>query len=79
MSKTVFDKHSKYDKLIALIRGTAITKDKTYTDIGNMIGRNQNTVTSRIKNPETFTIEEISRIGRGLNIPIEELRQCIRY
>ena len=79
MPKTKFDKPRKYDKLAALFRGTAITNDKTYADIGNMINCHQNTVVARFKHPEKFTLEEVTRIGRGLNIPIEELRQSIQY
>ena len=79
MPKTVFEKPRKYDKLIALFRGTAITKDKTFEDIGAMINCHPNTVTARFKHPEKFTLDEVTRIGRGLNIPIEELRQSIQY
>lgn len=79
MPKTVFDKPRKYDKLLSLLRGTALTNCKTYIDLGKMIGCNQNTMVSRFKHPEKFTLDELTHMGRGLNIPIEELRQSITY
>ncbi|NLH02502.1 MAG: hypothetical protein GX488_11640 [Clostridiales bacterium] len=80
MPRTVFDaqKH-KYDKLLALILGTATVAEKTYEDIGGMIGCTKNTITARFKHPENLTLGELTRIGRGLNIPIDDLRQSIQY
>ena len=79
MPRTVFDKKNKYERLLSLIRGTADVKDKNFTDIGNMIGRTSDTVTARFKNPENITLGELYRIGRGLDLAIEDIRQCIQY
>lgn len=79
MPKTVFDKKPKYDKLVAMFRGTAITADKTYDDIGVMLGCHKNTVTAKFKKPEKLTLCDITRLGRGLNIPIEDIRASINY
>jgi len=79
MPRTIFDKRNKYGKMLSLLRGTALTNGKNYEDIGNMIGCSSKTVTSRFKRPETITLDELTRIGRGLNIPIDEVRQCIHY
>lgn len=79
MPKTVFDKKNRYDKLLSLFRGTADVKGKTYDDIGLMIGRNKNTVTKRFMHPGNLTLDELLSIGRGLNLTIEEIRQCIMY
>ena len=32
-----------------------------------------------ISEPENMTLDELTCLGRGLNIPIEDLRQCITY
>lgn len=69
----------KYDKLVALFRGTATTRGKTYRDLGKMAGCSPSTITVRFQRPETLTIEEVARLGRGLGIPIDELRQCLKY
>lgn len=37
------------------------------------------TIERRFKNPGEFQIDEILYLGRKLNIPIEELRECIHY
>jgi len=79
MPRTIFDKHGKCDKFLTLIRGTAITHNKTYADIGVIMGCHSNTVVHRMNKPENFTIGEMLKIGRALNIPIEELRQSITY
>jgi len=79
MPRTVFDQKRKYDKLVGVLRGNAITSNKTYADIGKMVGRSEQTIVARFKSPESFTLDELTRIGRGLNIPIEEFRQCIMY
>ena len=80
MPKTVFDKpKSKYEKLLILIQGTAKVKGKSNPEIASMAGLAESTIYTRFRKPETFSLDELSRIGRGLNIPIEELRQCIKY
>ena len=80
MPRTVFDQQRhKYDKLMALILGRAEVSGKNYTDIGNMVNKSSKTITDRFKHPDSLTLGELERIGRGLNIPIEELRQCITY
>lgn len=80
MPRTVFDQQKrKYDRLLTLLRGAATVNDKNFTDLGNMVGCCSKTITERFKRPEEFTIGELTRIGRGLNIPIEDIRQSIQY
>ena len=79
MPHTVFDQKKKFNKLMSLLRGTADVNGKNFTDLGNMVGVTSKTITERFKHPENITLDELTRIGRGLNIPIEELRQCIMY
>lgn len=35
--------------------------------------------TRRFKDPGTLTLDELTALGCGLHIPIEELRAAIRY
>ncbi len=79
MPKTVFDKKPRCEKLHALLIGTARAKGKLNPELARMAGLGESTIYTRFKHPENFTIDEILRIGRGLNIPIEELRQAIIY
>ena len=43
------------------------------------IGRSENTARSRIRHPGDLTVSELTRLGKALNIPIDELRAAIRY
>lgn len=37
------------------------------------------TIRRRLKSPGDFRLDDILYLGRKLNIPIEELRECIHY
>ena len=75
MPRTKLDKAP--DKLYILLNGAAA--EKTRYEIGEIIGRCPATVKSKMRNPKSFTLEEILKLGRSLHIPIEELRQAITY
>lgn len=79
MPRTIFEKQNPYDKLMALLRGTAITKDKSFTDLGGMACCSKQTVARRMQDPGSMTLDELRAMGRGLSIPIDELREAIRY
>ena len=79
MPRTIFEKKRKCEKLLTLIVGTAKVNGKLNPEIAKMAGVGEATIYARYRNPENFTLDEITKIGRGLNIPIEELRQCITY
>ena len=79
MPKTVFEKKPKHDKLMTLILGTAKVNGKRNPEIAKMAGVGEATIYARFKTPGNFTLDELTGIGRGLNIPIEELRQAITY
>ena len=80
MTRSRYDQKTKrYQKLIVLIWGTVSAKDITIERLATAIGVSDSTIYSRKRNPGDFSIEELCRIGRHLNIPIEELRQCITY
>jgi hypothetical protein len=71
---------NKHDRLLMFIKGAADVNGKTHDDLGRMMGGvTAKTVRSRLKSPGSFTLDELEKIGRGLNIPIDDLRACIRY
>lgn len=46
----------------------------------DVLGCSAPTATSRKKNPDDYTLQELRKIGTKLNIPIDELRAAaIRY
>ncbi|MFB0919754.1 MAG: hypothetical protein QMB62_02555 [Oscillospiraceae bacterium] len=79
MPHTIFEKKSPYAKLTALIIGTANVNGKSKSDMSHIMGVSESTYYLRTKKPENMTLGELLRTGRGLNIPIEEIRQCIIY
>jgi hypothetical protein len=62
-----------------LIYGNAAVNNKSTVDLSVIIGCTPPTMYARLKHPENFTLNELSKIGLALHIPIEELRQCITY
>ena len=44
-----------------------------------MSGFSIRTLQKRKKDPSKFTVEELRKLGRGLHIPIEEMRAALRY
>lgn len=79
MPRTVFEKKNRYDKLMTLIVGTAKVQGRQNPELARMAGLGESTLYTRFRHPENFTLAELTGICRGLNIPIEELRQTITY
>ena len=44
-----------------------------------IIGRNENTSRDRLKRPETFTLGELRSIALKGHIPVEEIREALRF
>ncbi len=68
-----------HQRVGALIAGAAIQQDMSIGDLGPIIGTSANTARARIKAPGELTLSELTRLGKYLGIPIEELRAAIRY
>ena len=67
------------DKIIALIWGMADVHGLTNEQLGDKANISRTTVARRKANPEDITLGELRRLGRALGIPIEDLRDAIRY
>ena len=78
MPRTIFEKPDPDAPLAALLRGTAITQGKNFSDLGKMIGCSSKTVTARFQRPESFTVGELRALQRGLKIPADDLRAAIK-
>lgn len=68
--------HAQLGRLLA---GAAWDRKIGMEAIGATIGRNRNTASARMHDPGSLTVDELVRLGRKLQIPIEELRAAIRY
>lgn len=68
--------HAQLGRLLA---GAAVIQKKSSEDVARMIGRCENTARSRMRHPGDLTVNELVRLAKGLEIPIAELRDAIRY
>lgn len=62
-----------------LLAGRAFMKHMNTETLAAAIGKSENTVRARLRNPGELTVSELTRLGRKLEIPIDELRGAIRY
>jgi len=66
-------------QLARLIIGFLGLRHNPAADVAAILGCSENTARSRLKNPGEMTVSELTSLGRGLHIPIEDLRASIRY
>lgn len=66
-------------ELRLLLCGTMQIQDLTNEDVGRMIGTCKETARTRMAHPGSFTVDELTRLGQQLGIPIERLRAAISY
>ena len=69
----------KHNELIRLIWGQMASQQMSATQLAQRTGLDVCKLGRRKKAPGKFTVEELTKICRNLNIPIEELRSAIRY
>lgn len=79
MPKTKMQKAPPHHALRVLLEGWKQTSGKERADLARMMDCSCPTVTRRFQNPGDLTIDQLTALGRGLHIPIEELRAAIRY
>lgn len=69
----------KRDRLRELFCGVMAVQEKETADVAAMLGCSQPTALRRLREPKTMTIEELLKLSRGFDIPLEEVRQAITY
>ncbi|MEG1492302.1 MAG: hypothetical protein RR394_08615 [Oscillospiraceae bacterium] len=80
MPRTIFDKKkNKYDRLLRTLLGGMQVSHKTNEEIGCFVGCSAQTICARFRQPGKITLDELRALGKGLDIPIEEIRQSIEY
>ena len=71
---------TKGNPLIKVIWGSAISQELGAEELSKKISIPYRTLQRRKKDPKSFSLREIERIGIKLGIPVEELREAaIRY
>jgi|GEM_PF-2402274 len=73
------NERKKHYALGLLIIGTVKVTNRERRELAKMMGCSESTVWRRLSEPGTLTVDELTALGRGLHIPIEELRAAIRY
>lgn len=71
------ERYNPYEKLQVLLMGKMQLLGMDQATLAAKVGCCDKTVGTRLKNPERFTLDELSRFRRALNIPIDELRAVI--
>lgn len=81
MPRSLLDKNkrNKFAKLVILINGAARFSGKTQNELGAVLGRERRTVGKYLRNPQELSVEDLLKLGRNLDIPIEDLRQTLTY
>ena len=65
--------------LAAQFWGPAAAAGLTTEELGAKAKISRSRIYARKNKPEDLTLRELRSIGRALNIPIDELREAIRY
>jgi len=71
--------NEKYRKLFILLNGSVAREKYDMEEVGRAIGTTGRSVYTYLKKLEEMRLDKLLKLGRHLNIPIEELRECIRY
>lgn len=79
MPRTNLGRNIANEKIVALIWGAAAVNGLNNEQLSARVKLSPATLHRRRTSPEDFTLGELRRIGRALNIPVEELRAAIRY
>lgn len=81
MARTKLEKalRPKHFKVGRLLTGSAAMLDKSNDDLAKIMKCSPSTVQRRMKCPGDLTLDELTALGRGLDISIDDLRQSIQY
>lgn len=79
MPKVNLGRNTANEKLVALIWGVAAVQGLSTTQLGAKAKISRAQIYRYKKEPENISIGELRRLGRALGIPIEDLREAIRY
>lgn len=79
MPRVNLGRNTANEKIVTLIWGTAAARGYDGTQTAERARMSRDTLRRRRIDPEELTLGELRRLGRALGIPIEELREAIRY
>lgn len=67
------------EALVSLLWGRQAAAGMSIGTMAEKAGMTPQTLRARKKSPQDFSLSELLKLGRALNIPIEDLRNAIRY
>ena len=67
----------RHQRLRVLIQGTIVALGKTTEDVARIWGCSHPTALKRLRSPGDMTIDQLLTLGRGLGIPLDEIRTAI--
>ena len=81
MPRTKLDqRNQRHIRLTALITGHIKAQHRTLNDLRRITGiKDSRTINKYMEHPEKAPLELLLKIGRGMNIPIEDVRRSIDY
>ncbi len=79
MPRTNLGRKPENDALVKLLWGAAAAEGVGQERMAQMAGMALRTLYARKKDPSKLTVEQLRKLGRGLHIPVEEMRAALRY
>lgn len=67
------------EALVSLLWGRQAAAGISVSQMAEKAGMTPQTLRTRKKSPQDFSLKELLALGRALNIPIEDIRTAIRY
>lgn len=67
------------EALVSLLWGRQAAMGMSIGTMAEKAGMTPQTLRARKKNPQEFSLAELKKLGRALQVPIEDLRAAIRY
>lgn len=71
--------YNRHEALQKSIYGAMCIQDKKVTDLAAQVGKDPRTVAGKIKNPDRMTLGELRQLCQALGIPVEEVREAIKF
>ena len=68
-----------HEDLGLLLGGVCFQRDLSAAEVGRILGCCETTARSRLRHPGDLTVDELTRLARRLEIPIDKLRAAISY
>ena len=80
MPKTTYMKRkTPHAKLGILLNGACHFAGLNAIAVGKIIGRCEDTALDRLRHPGDLTVDELLKLGKAADIPIEDLRAALQY